>query len=119
MYLSVFLQRLDSDELHAPFLRFFLQFRRPHHCAVVTHYLAAEAALLKTCDTHEVNGRFCVPHALKDAVLLSHKREHMPRLAEVIGLCLGRNSHSGGVAALCGGYARGGVNVVDGDRERR
>ena len=115
--LAVVLQVPNGDEFEAPFLGLLLEFRGPHHGAILPHDLTAEAHLLQAGQAHQVHGGLGVAVALQHAVVLGQQGEHVAGAAEVLGLGIGVHALHSGEGPLGGGDACGGVHMVDGDGE--
>ena len=115
--LAVVLERFDGDELQIELPGELYQLGCAHHGAVFAHDLAAQTALLKTGQTHQIHCGLGVAVALQHAVGLCHQWEHMARPAEVGRAGAGLHHGARGQPALLRRDARCGVDVVDGHGE--
>jgi hypothetical protein len=98
-------QLLDTDDAQVVLRRHDLEFGKPGHAPVFVHDFYNYSGWTASCKTSQVNGRFGMPCAAKNASGPSTQWEYVPRPAKVRTDRIGVGQSIDGFRAILGGYS--------------
>ncbi len=96
------------------------QVRQARHGSVVIHHFTDNAGRIQPGEPRDIDGRLGMSGALKDAAVLRHQREHVPRRHDILGALRRIDRDRDGPRSIrCGDPGGHPVPRLDGDGKCR